>query len=144
MLLRVKADADMKPVLKHDEHTMHMRHAVPPRTAAAHMGHDRHAGHSVAMFRDKFWLTLILTLPVVAFTLGLSILMKKTARSSFFKNALWSALMGGVSWSAAHHSDLISWWSPSRLLLALVPRGNPGCPHWLVVRCPASSFSKLR
>jgi Cu2+-exporting ATPase len=27
--------------------------------------HDRHAGHSVAMFRDKFWLTLALTLPVV-------------------------------------------------------------------------------
>jgi P-type Cu2+ transporter len=28
-------------------------------------GHDRHAGHSVAMFRDKFWLTLALTVPVV-------------------------------------------------------------------------------
>ena len=28
-------------------------------------GHDRHEGHSVAMFRDSFWLTLSLTLPVV-------------------------------------------------------------------------------
>jgi Cu2+-exporting ATPase len=28
-------------------------------------GHDRHAGHSVAMFRDKFWLTFALTVPVV-------------------------------------------------------------------------------
>jgi len=28
-------------------------------------GHDRHAGHSVAMFRDKFSLTLALTVPVV-------------------------------------------------------------------------------
>ena len=28
-------------------------------------GHDRHAGHSVAMFRDKFWLTLALTVPIV-------------------------------------------------------------------------------
>jgi P-type Cu2+ transporter len=28
-------------------------------------GHDRHAGHSVAMFRDKFWLSLVLTIPVV-------------------------------------------------------------------------------
>ena len=28
-------------------------------------GHDRHAGHSVAMFRDKFWLTLLLTIPIV-------------------------------------------------------------------------------
>src|SRR5258708_3695244 len=30
-----------------------------------HAGHDRHAGHSVAMFRDKFWLSLALTIPVV-------------------------------------------------------------------------------
>jgi Cu2+-exporting ATPase len=28
-------------------------------------GHDRHAGHSVDMFRDKFWLSLALTIPVV-------------------------------------------------------------------------------
>ena len=28
-------------------------------------GHDRHEGHSVAMFRDKFWLTLAMTVPVV-------------------------------------------------------------------------------
>ena len=45
-----------------------MGHAVPPKTAATHTGHDQHAGHSVAMFRDKFWLTLILTLPVVAWS----------------------------------------------------------------------------
>jgi Cu2+-exporting ATPase len=50
------------------EHAMHMSHGMPPKTAAAHMGHDRHAGHSVAMFRDKFWLTLILTLLVVAWS----------------------------------------------------------------------------
>ncbi len=31
----------------------------------AHSGHDRHARHSVVMFRDKFWLSLALTLPVV-------------------------------------------------------------------------------
>jgi P-type Cu2+ transporter len=31
-------------------------------------GHDKHAGHSVAMFRDRFWLSLILTLPVVFFS----------------------------------------------------------------------------
>src|SRR6266403_527152 len=28
-------------------------------------GHDRHAGHSVAMFRDKFWLSFAMTIPVV-------------------------------------------------------------------------------
>ena len=36
----------------------HMEHHAPG-------GHDRHAGHSVAMFRDKFWLSLALTVPVV-------------------------------------------------------------------------------
>ena len=30
-----------------------------------HMGHDKHAGHSVAMFRDKFWISLLLTLPTL-------------------------------------------------------------------------------
>ena len=30
-----------------------------------HSGHNQHAGHSVAMFRDKFWLSLALALPVV-------------------------------------------------------------------------------
>ncbi|MBA2254617.1 MAG: hypothetical protein H0W07_05855, partial [Chloroflexi bacterium] len=34
--------------------------------AAGHgAGHDRHAGHSVAMFRDKFWISLALTIPVL-------------------------------------------------------------------------------
>ncbi len=30
--------------------------------------HDKHAGHSVAMFRDKFWASLILTLPVLVYS----------------------------------------------------------------------------
>ena len=30
-----------------------------------HRGHDRHAGHSVAMFPDKFWLSFALTIPTV-------------------------------------------------------------------------------
>ena len=36
--------------------------------ADAHGGHDRHSGHSVAMFRDKFWLSLALTIPVVVWS----------------------------------------------------------------------------
>jgi len=52
----------------HAEHAMHVSHGVHPKIAAAHTGHDRHAGHSVAIFRDKFWLTLILTLPVVVWS----------------------------------------------------------------------------
>ncbi len=33
-----------------------------------HADHDQHAGHSPGMFRDKFWLSLILTLPVVVWS----------------------------------------------------------------------------
>lgn len=36
--------------------------------ADARSGHDRHSGHSVAMFRDKFWLSLALTIPVVVWS----------------------------------------------------------------------------
>lgn len=30
--------------------------------------HDKHAGHSVAMFKDRFWLSLILTIPVLVYS----------------------------------------------------------------------------
>jgi len=30
-----------------------------------HSGYDAHAGHSVAMFRDRFWISLLLTLPTL-------------------------------------------------------------------------------
>jgi Cu2+-exporting ATPase len=35
-----------------------MAHGMPA-------SHDRHEGHSVAMFRDRFWIALFLTLPVI-------------------------------------------------------------------------------
>src|SRR5258705_11339771 len=41
-----------------DQHAGH-------KMSEAHASHDRHAGHSVAMFRDKFWLSSALTIPVV-------------------------------------------------------------------------------
>ena len=31
-------------------------------------GHDKHAGHSVAMFRDRFWLSVLLTIPVLVWS----------------------------------------------------------------------------
>jgi len=46
-----------------DEHSAHAQAG-----SSASGGHDRHAGHSVAMFRDKFWLSLALTIPVVAWS----------------------------------------------------------------------------
>jgi Cu2+-exporting ATPase len=48
------------------DHHMCEPHAPGAHDMAAHgVAHDRHAGHSVAMFRDKFWLSLALTIPVV-------------------------------------------------------------------------------
>ena len=41
-------------------------HQHQPRSAShEHAGHDQHAGHSVAMFRQKFWVSLLLTLPAI-------------------------------------------------------------------------------
>jgi Cu2+-exporting ATPase len=56
------------------ERTGHLEEAAgtaPPDAHEHHAAggqagsHDKHAGHSVAMFRDKFWLSLALTIPVV-------------------------------------------------------------------------------
>jgi hypothetical protein len=33
----------------------------------AHGGHDRHESHSIEMFRNRFWVCLFLTLPVLAY-----------------------------------------------------------------------------
>src|SRR5258706_6361813 len=47
---------------------MHENHEQASRAQngdKAPHAHDRHAGHSVAMFRDKFWLSLALTIPTV-------------------------------------------------------------------------------
>ena len=43
----------------------YMTHKDNGQESDPHAGHDRHAGHSVAMFRDKFWLSFALTIPVV-------------------------------------------------------------------------------
>ncbi|HEX9017082.1 MAG TPA: heavy metal translocating P-type ATPase [Chloroflexota bacterium] len=34
----------------------------------SHAGHGRHAGHTPDMFRDRFWITLILTIPVLVYS----------------------------------------------------------------------------
>ena len=47
----------------HHEHThggatAEVAAEAPARGSSEHQGHDKHAGHSVAMFRDKFWISL--------------------------------------------------------------------------------------
>jgi Cu2+-exporting ATPase len=55
--------ADRSPGVGHAYHG-------PVAAADRHEGeaHDRHAGHSVEMFRDRFWITLLLTLPTLVWT----------------------------------------------------------------------------
>jgi P-type Cu2+ transporter len=50
--------------MNHNDHQASDPHAGH-RMSDMHGGQDHHAGHSVAMFRDKFWLSLTLTIPVV-------------------------------------------------------------------------------
>lgn len=52
-----------------------VEHAKPLETSREHAGHgspgheghDKHAGHSPEMFRDRFWLSLVLTVPILYF-----------------------------------------------------------------------------
>ncbi len=55
-----RADHDGHAHADHDHRDHHAGHEH-----ADHGGHDAHEGHSPDMFRERFWLSLILTLPVV-------------------------------------------------------------------------------
>lgn len=54
---------------EHDQHAHH-DHAQHNSEPQHHHGndHDKHAGHSVKMFKSKFWLSLLLTIPVVIYS----------------------------------------------------------------------------
>ncbi|MDX2183404.1 MAG: copper-translocating P-type ATPase [Gemmatimonadaceae bacterium] len=76
----------------HDAHANHNVHA----SHDAHVGHDshdRHAGHSPEMFRQKFWLSLLLTIPVVVWSQHIQDLLGYTA-PSFAGSARIPALLG--------------------------------------------------
>ena len=55
--------------LEHEDggHPRHDGHALPGARDSheQHTVYDKHAGHSVAMFRDKFWFSLVLTIPTL-------------------------------------------------------------------------------
>src|SRR5690606_13370577 len=50
---------------EHSATTTHPEHA--DHTGHDHRAHDKHAGHAPAMFRDRFWISLVLTVPVVVY-----------------------------------------------------------------------------
>lgn len=49
------------------DHSSHAHHSED-HSSHNHASHDKHAGHSVAMFKDKFWLSLALTVPVLVYS----------------------------------------------------------------------------
>src|SRR5437762_869362 len=82
---------------------VHMRHQgaqtadprVDHKISKPHASRDRHAGHSVAMFRDKFWLSFALTIPVVFWSTDVQHCLGYTARS-FPGSKFIPALFGTV------------------------------------------------
>src|ERR1700732_3598677 len=60
-----------------------------------HRSHDRHTGHSVAMFRDKFWLSFALTIPVVIWSSDVQHWLGYTA-PSFPGSKLIPAVLGAL------------------------------------------------
>src|SRR5579859_7254838 len=66
-------------------------HAMASQTG----GHDRHAGHSAAVFRDRFWWTLALTIPVVVWSADVEHWLGYTAPS--FPGSKWiPAILGTI------------------------------------------------
>src|ERR1700689_3566789 len=79
-------------------HAAHGQEAEPPaghRMSKPHGNHDRHAGHSVAMFRDKFWLSFALTIPVIFWSTDVQHWLRYTA-PSFPGSKFIPAILGTV------------------------------------------------
>ena len=131
-------------------HAAHHEHDHSSGAAArshAHAGHDRHAGHSVAMFRDRFWLSLALTIPTLLW--GHMLQNAFGYHAPFFPGARWippifgaaAFLYGGrafIQGAVGELKDRV----PGMMTLialaitvafafsALVTLGYPGMPLW--------------
>lgn len=83
--------------MSQDSHHDHRHRAAPlagdevhggrRKATEDHAGHDQHAGHSPEMFRDKFWLSLILTVPVVFWAAHIQMIFRYAAPA--FPGATW-------------------------------------------------------
>jgi P-type Cu2+ transporter len=74
---------------------IHNQPESPGESHHAHQSHDKHAGHNPGMFRDKFWLSLILTLPVVFWSEHIQMLFGYQA-PEFFGSAWIPPVLGTV------------------------------------------------
>lgn len=78
----------------HDQHAAHAGHATHAGHDE-HAGHDKHAGHSPEMFRNRFWLSLALTIPVVFYADMIQMWLGYTA-PDFPGSALVAPVVGTV------------------------------------------------
>jgi Cu2+-exporting ATPase len=91
--------------MSQNSHHDHHHQAAPPaggevrsgrrKAAKDHAGHDKHAGHSPEMFRDKFWLSLILTVPVVFWAAHIQMIFRYQAPD--FPGSLWISPVLGTA-----------------------------------------------
>ncbi len=80
----------------HAHHDHHDGMKPPPRGApAAPHVHDQHAGHSVAMFRDLFWISLLLSIVTLIFSDQVAQWAGYTLPR--FPGARWIAPLGGTA-----------------------------------------------
>jgi len=57
-----------EPHVHHAEHDAQLTPGEHAGHGHGHGAHDKHAGHSPEMFRDRFWVALILTVPILYFS----------------------------------------------------------------------------
>lgn len=96
------------------EHHLENDSPTSHNSASEHAGHDKHAGHSPKMFRDRFWLSLILTIPILYFSEQLQTWLNYEALSftgvSFINPILGSILFfyGGLVFLKSARHELIA------------------------------------
>lgn len=74
----------------HHEHMHHDGHDM-----SEHANHDKHAGHNPEMFKKKFWLSFVLTIPVLIFSQTIQDLFNYTAPT--FPGSEWiPAILGTI------------------------------------------------
>lgn len=92
--------------MNHNGHHEHHHHQAAPHKGGErhdehlkktedHAGHDQHAGHSPEMFRDKFWISLILTLPVVFWAAHIQMIFRYEAPE--FPGSIWISPVLGTA-----------------------------------------------
>src|SRR5258708_7340529 len=100
---------------------------------AGDRGHDAHAGHSVAMFRDKFWISLLLTLPTLIWG-HRSRWIAPGFGTAVFAYGGWVFLRGAVRELKARLPGMMTLISLAILVAfvfsAVVTLGYPGMPLW--------------